>query len=361
VQLARADTGHSRPLQVSRVAWSAAQDDTIGPIPKLIAAATLQLGLRSMLCGAVQGRHRRQATLCRDGPCPVVGNLGSSCENKQMISAQDAPGFCLAMAQIIPTLLVAVFVADRTLSLAPTGENVEEAAERKRDQAERERRQIEIRERLTTQHSKAISRLKTQTNLRQQMVDNKAGLIERRNQLVEASPGDPAEDKMHGLLLELDSAIERADELIAELNAEIDVSSDRIDGIKVRLDENSQVPEEAERHAAPKSRIQGWYKYSLGIQVLAGLVGESFALLGALHWPQSDYEGPVFASTLAVIWILGLMAQNAWLRIGPEFGIRDGSELGSSTAIKGTLAIAIIMAISMVLLGVAVSGLARDS
>ena len=283
-----------------------------------------------------------------------------------MISVQDSPGFCLAMAQIIPTLLVAVFVADRTLSLAPTAREVENAAEQERDRAEREKMYITMREQSEARRSRSIGALTSAIEKRQELAGEGAGLIEDRNevrnQLTEISPDSPAEEKQRRWLARADSAIKQADMWIAQADTDIDTRKDLIHEEETLLSEITRVEHKLAQqklHSTTdrsRSRIQGWYKYILGLLVLVGLIGEVFALLGGLHWAPNGYIVPVFVSTLAVILMLGLMAQSAWLRIGPELVIKDDTEMGTSADIKGTLIIATITSAAVVLLCLAVAG-----
>jgi hypothetical protein len=283
-----------------------------------------------------------------------------------VISAQDSPGFCLAMAQIIPTLLVAVFVADRTLSLAPTAREVESAAEQERDRAEREKMYITMREQSEARRSRSIGALTSAIDKRQELAGERAGLIEDRNevrnQLTEISPDSPTEEKQRGWLARADSAIEQTDMWIAQADTDIDTRKGLINEEEALLSEITRVEHKlAQQKLHPatdrsRPRIQGWYKYILGLLVLVGLIGEVFALLGGLHWAPNGYTVPIFVSTLAVILMLGLMAQSAWLRIGPELVIKDDTELGTSADIKGTLVIATITSVALVLLCLAVAG-----
>jgi len=285
------------------------------------------------------------------------------CDDDLMLSGHDAPGFCLAMAQIIPTLLVAVFVAERTLSIAPTAEDVERSKKREEQDRETARRNVEreeiyskLQKYAISQRSQLIEMLKDAMDERQRLKERRKDFVNGRDRLTGLPANDPLEEEARTLLPDIEFAVEQLDRWIADADVSIEELKTMIAGQGKQVSEiykvNKELAQESGSVTTPFNRgslLQGWYKYTLGLEVLVGLIGESFALLGGLQWIAS-YRVSIFLSSLAVLLILGLMAQNAWLRLGPELTIKDIGKLGKNTDQKGMLAISIITAIASILL-----------
>jgi hypothetical protein len=196
---------------------------------------------------------------------------------------------------------------------------------------------------LVEQRDGSIRRLAHVTQQRADVIGQRADRMEDRAQLQARSSAGTVDEETSKQLAKVDDAINQADGRLEEIDAFI-VSENELMALL-----NRQMRERA-------TLIQRWYKYSLGILVIVGLYGEIWALVGGLRlWPDS-YQIPVFMSTLAILWMLCLMAQGAWLRIGPEFSIKTDGKPGKSTGVAGTLTIATIAVVGMILLSFAVYG-----
>lgn len=193
-----------------------------------------------------------------------------------MISPGDAQNFCLVAAQVIPTLLIAHFLAERNLPpmLPPRWRTrLAGAAE----QAAQARQNI-------TAGRDRIARARAQLE-RQRRWRRITGRAARHREQLAA---------------------------LDEVSAMLDAQSAEFDRL-----ERERTEQEA---SADYPLLDAWYKRMLVLVLSDGLVGESAALLGALRLQLRGHQiAAVFATVAAcaILLMLGLMAQAAWLRFRP--------------------------------------------
>jgi hypothetical protein len=200
-----------------------------------------------------------------------------------VISQDDAVAFCLVAAQVIPTLLIAHFVAERTLPPAPPP-RWRQALPALAEQA------AEARQRLTA---------------RRQEIARARARIERRRWWRYVTG---RADRHREALAQLDQGSAELDDAAAELD---------------RLDQ-----QRAEQEAQPDyPLIDLWYAKMLAWVMADGLVGESAALLGAFRLHIAGHSLVVLFAAIAataILLMLGLMAQAALLRFRHEARLRPG-------------------------------------
>jgi hypothetical protein len=193
-----------------------------------------------------------------------------------VISPGDAQNFCLVAAQVIPTLLIAHFLVERNLPPMPPPKwrtQLPALAE----QAAQARQSI-------TTHRDSIARARIQLERRWRWRHITGRTARHRQQLAKLDEGSAALDAQ---------------------SAELD-----------RL-EHERTEQEA---SADYPLLDAWYERMLVLVLSDGLVGESAALLGALRLQLRGHQIVAIFATVAagaILLMLGLMAQAAWLRFRP--------------------------------------------
>ena len=151
-----------------------------------------------------------------------------------------------------------------------------------------------------------------------------AGKLEETRQIVEVNRREAGRRYMHLASLEPDDL---SDVGLAAYSQERDSLDKKFTAIESVTTELARIDQERASSKPALNLLGQWYSIMLVLVLFDGLVGESAAVLGSLGFQLGKLVTAQLltgVSATAILLMLGLMAQAAWLRSGQTSSMRSG-------------------------------------